>query len=398
MTSAPGKGETRGWFALAQELLGTLWALVSSRRLKPLFFQTQLWLSHPAQPGKAVRRRAGQPWLHPCLLAGSSLEGSGITATFGWVNLGVTCCSAELLPAPDHQATCRQRAAVRPARARWAAAQPSPARAVKGITAALGRWERPDPGDRGGLRSRHCCLSTFLPLLPARSIAACPSSPPRAAPLPHTCSGSRGPRACGTSAPCPEPLRQPRGGSLRAGQELMLQMMPLSCQLLNPAQAPAEICLNSGNCTNMVLFLPRAKPYSPCITLGCFLKLLLAQSRAGLVRRHAARTGLALLAPVPAPVPPRCGHPPAQTPVPAAAAGDGCLVLEGFDAAGHRVPPGRGSVGGCSRQAEAAAGWDRGWGEPGQSEAPAGFSSFGGLGRRRVGDPVRRGIEVRHRR
>lgn len=52
--------------------------------------------------------------------------------------------------------------------------------------------------------------------------------------------------------------------------------MLLVCQLLNPAQAPAEVCLNSGNCTNMVLFLPRAKPYSSCITLGCLLELLLA--------------------------------------------------------------------------------------------------------------------------
>lgn len=78
----------------------------------------------------------------------------------------------------------------------------------------------------------------------------------------------------------------------------MLQMMPLTCQLLNPAPAHAEVCLNSGNCTNMVFFLPRAKPYSSCMASGCSLKLLLAQSRAGLVQHQAARAGLVLLAPI----------------------------------------------------------------------------------------------------
>lgn len=183
--------------------------------------------------------------------------------------------------------------------------------------------------------SAHFCPScphaaaASLPPLCGQPPCPTPAAAPRAARLRDICSLPRAPR-------------QPLGGSPRASQELMLQMMPLICQLLNPAQAPAEVCLNSGNCTNMVLFLPRAKPYSSCITLCCFLKLLLAQSRAGLVQRRAARAGLLLLAPV-TPLSPLAagslGHPPAQTLVPAAAAGDGCPALEDFDAAGHRVPP-----------------------------------------------------------
>lgn len=92
--------------------------------------------------------------------------------------------------------------------------------------------------------------------------------------------------------------QQPPGGSPCASRELMLQMMLLTCQLLNPAPAPAEVCLNSSNCTNMVFFLPQAKPYSSRMASGCSLKLLLAQSRAGLVQHHAARAGLVLLAPI----------------------------------------------------------------------------------------------------
>lgn len=91
--------------------------------------------------------------------------------------------------------------------------------------------------------------------------------------LPHTCNSSRGRAPAGHLLPVP---RQPHGGSPRASRELMLQMKLLICQLLIPAQAPAEVCLNSGNCTNMVLFLPRAKPYGSCITSGCLLEALLA--------------------------------------------------------------------------------------------------------------------------
>lgn len=158
--------------------------------------------------------------------------------------------------------------------------------------------------------------------------------------------------------------------------------MLLICQLLNPAQAPAEVCLNSGNGTNMVLFLPRAKPYSSCIALGCFLRLLLARSRAGLVQCHAARAGLALLAPITLLCPllfplieDSPGHPPAQPLVLVAAAGDSCPALEGFGAVGHGVPS---MQGGCSQQAKGAAGWDGGRAELGQSGAPAWFSPVGG--------------------
>lgn len=196
-------------------------------------------------------------------------------------------------------------------------------------------------GGGGFCHRQHCCLSTFLPLLPA-------------AQLPHRCVPSAGspptphlqqvpdPHAGGTSAPCPEPPRQRRGGSPRTSRELMLQLMPLICRLLNPAQAPGEVRLNSGNCTNMVLFLPRAKPCSSCITLGCFLKLPVARSRAGLVQRG-QDWHCWLLSPIAAGSP---GHPPAQTPVPAAAAGNGCPALEGLDTAGCGVPPCKGSVGG----------------------------------------------------
>lgn len=106
-------------------------------------------------------------------------------------------------------------------------------------------------------------------------------------------------------------------GSPCTSQERMLQMLLLLCQLLNPAQAPAGVCLNSGNCTNVGLFLPWASFW------GCFLKMLLAQSRTGLVQCHAEKAGLALLAPV---------HPPAKTL-------DVFPALEGFDAAGCGVPP-----------------------------------------------------------
>lgn len=46
-------------------------------------------------------------------------------------------------------------------------------------------------------------------------------------------------------------------------------MMPLLCQPWNPAQAPSGVCLNSGNCPKMEISLPRARPHSSGIPLGC---------------------------------------------------------------------------------------------------------------------------------
>lgn len=329
------------------------------------------------------------PSLRLCRQLALSLEGSGVTVAFGWVNLGVTCCSAEALPVPGHRAACRQR--VQPCLLPGPGGQQPSHRPLE-LSKALQRrwgdgngrilpaaWPRLGTGAGGGgsaiagiAASAHFCPSCLRRSCP---VAASPSSPPWQPPCPTPAAGPGSTRRRDICS-LPRAPRQRRGGSPR---ELMLQMMPLVCQLLNPAQAPAEVRLNSGNCTNMVLFLPRAKPCSSCITLGHFLKPRLARSRAGLVQRRAARAGLALLAPVP----PRCrqpGAPSCSNPGPSGS----CLVM------GVRrwrvwmlrvvgVPPRKGSVGGCSREAEAAAGWDGGWGEPGQSEAPARFS-FGRLG------------------
>lgn len=272
------------------------------------------------------------PSLRLCRQLCLSLEGSGVTVAFGWVNLGVTCRSAEALPVPGRQAACRQR--VQPRLLPGPGGQQPSRRPLKLSKALQRRWG--DGNGRilpagswgpgwGAVLPRIAASAHFCPSCLRRScpIAASPSSPLRAAPLPR--------------AP-----RQRRGGSPRTSRELMLQLMPLVCQLLNPAQAPAEVRLNSGNCTNMVLFLPRAKPCSSCIALGCFLKLPVARSRAGLVQRgqdwHCWLLSL-LAAGSP-------GHHPAQTPVPAAAAGNGCPVLQGLDTAGCGVPPRKGSVGG----------------------------------------------------
>lgn len=225
----------------------------------------------------------------------------------------------------------------------------------------------PGWGPGAGLRWWHRCISSFLPT--QLRYHFCPSSPP----APHP---QRGPAL--------SPW-QSHGGSLRTSQELMLQMMLLICQLLNLAQAPTEVCLSSGNGTNMVLFLPRAKPYCSCIALGCFLRLLLAQSRAWLVQRHVARAGLALLAPINvlssllSPLTKdSLGHPPAQPLVLVAATGDGCPALKVLVLWDTGSPPCRGDAPG------------KPVGQQGQSGAQAWFSLVGG-----AGCPLHRGL--RHR-
>lgn len=206
-----------------------------------------------------------------------------------------------------------------------------------------GRGWGPGFGGGGG------CVLPSPALLPQHIFAppACGAAAPSLRPLrgqPPYPTPAAGPGSARRRDICslPRAPRQRRGGSPRTSRELMLQLMPLICQLLNPAQAPGEVRLNSGNCTNMVLFLPRAKPCSSCITLGCFLKLPVARSRAGLVQRG-QDWHCWLLSPIAAG---SLGHPPAQTPVPAAAAGNGCPALEGLDTAGCGVPPCKGSVGG----------------------------------------------------
>lgn len=72
----PGEGSTGGWFALAWGLLGTVLALQGeTSHFKCAFVSS-------------MGRRAGQPWLYPCVLAGSCIKGLGVTVTLGCANLG----------------------------------------------------------------------------------------------------------------------------------------------------------------------------------------------------------------------------------------------------------------------------------------------------------------------
>lgn len=137
-------------------------------------------------------------------------------------------------------------------------------------------------------------LPWCTPAPPACSIAARPSPPP----APHPCC-LWGLCACRTPALCPEPLGSLMEALHTPSQELMLQMLLLICQLLVPAQAPAELGPNSGNCTNMWLVLPGAKPSSSSVTVGCLLKLIFALWRTELVQYYAVRVGLVLLGPAP---------------------------------------------------------------------------------------------------
>lgn len=129
----------------------------------------------PAQPGKVAVVRAGQSWLHPCILAGDSLKGSGVTVTFGGIDLGPSWGSAELLPLPGHQVPARPR-------------QQQPLCHLPELSKAL--WLHWENGNAWILRAWGprlcpCCLSTFQPLLPMCSCDIAVPNPLLSCPVPH---------------------------------------------------------------------------------------------------------------------------------------------------------------------------------------------------------------------
>lgn len=267
----------------------------------------------PAQPGKVAVVRAGQSWLHPCILAGDSLKGSGVTVTFGSIDLGPSWGSAELLPLPGHQVPARPR-------------QQQPLCHLPELSKAL--WLHWENGNAWILRAWGpglcpCCLSTFQPLLPMCSCDIAVPNPLLSCSVPHLSAHGDLWDIC--SLPwTPQPLQ----GSLcpaKSGAADDATRLPA----LEPGPGTRGGLSELRELPQDGAFPPSAKPHSSGMALGCPWSCCWSH-RAGLVQRHVVRALLAL--------------PPLLSPPGHLLLRPRCWVSSaaGFGAGGHRVSPNRG--------------------------------------------------------